>query len=167
MKGHEVHLTFTYYLWMILTALLVQFALAAFLLGLNWEALTLAQRSDEETFRALEPDGEGMTPPVHSPGEIAQPNQEILVESAPGQASGMELGTMTPRHRPSHRAPSLDQNSLDLDAANMMLSASAGHSEEHEQRELNDSYDRLEPYDFAQHTPGNLSERQDSALYIE
>ena len=170
MKGSEVYLTFTYYLWVILAALLGQFGLAAFLLGLNWDALTLAQRSDEENLQALETysglEGEGITPAVLGPGQIVRPNPAILVESTPGQASGMELGTLSPRHRPSHRVPSPGQEPLDLDAATMNLSTSAEHSQAYEPRESNDSDGRPEAYDFAQSLSENLSEIQDSALYI-
>lgn len=163
MKSTEVHLTFTYYFGMILTALLVQFGLAAFLLGLNWDALTLAQRSDGENLQALEtynrPEGEGMPPADPGSGQIARPNPAVLVDSAPGQASGMELGIMTPRHRPSHRASSPDRVRLDLGAATMELPASAGHSE------ASDSYDRLEPDNCAQSPSENALGRQDSDLY--
>lgn len=166
MKSTEVHLTFSYYFAMILTALLVQFVLAAFLLGLNWDALTLTERSDEEHLHALEtysgPDGEGMTSAVPSPSHIAQSTSAMLVESAPGQTSGMELDSMTPRHRPSHRAISLSQDHLDIGAVNVILSESAGPIEEHKQRESDESSDILEPDGFAQPISENLSGRQDS-----
>ena len=170
MKSTEVHLTFIYYFEMILTALLVQFALAAFLLGLNRDALTLTERSNEENLQALETysgsEDEGMTTAVPGTRQVVQPSPAVLVESAPGQASGMELGTMTSRHRPSHQGPSPGQDPLDLGAVVMKLSPSGGHSDEYEQRESNDSDDKLGPYGAAQPLSGNLSERLDSAFNI-
>lgn len=164
MKSTEVHLTFTYYFAMIFTALLVQFVLAAFLLGLNWDALSLTERSDEENLHALKTysmlDAEGMSPAVLSPSHIARSNPAIQVGSAPGQTSGMELGSMTPRHRPSHRATSVDQDHLDIGAVTMKLSASAGHIEEHKQRGSGDLYDGLEPDGFAEPTSENISETE-------
>ncbi|MCJ1336340.1 hypothetical protein MMC09_001616 [Bachmanniomyces sp. S44760] len=48
MKTIEVAFTFEYYLVMILVALVVQFGLAGYILYLNWSAVSLADRGDQE-----------------------------------------------------------------------------------------------------------------------
>ena len=56
MKNTEIYLTFRYYFPAIVGAILVQFALAGLILWLNWSAVALGQRSDQEHRTAVAED---------------------------------------------------------------------------------------------------------------